>query len=180
MRNVGRWIAASVFALVLSTGASATEFKFATFEEGREILLGDDEWYAALGPAEIAIRLASETADKSVSDLKALYGMEVLDWSEDDKAAWKKVIKSQRIIVDTWADLLPPTVYLVQISNRIEGGLPHTRKNAIFFPEKRVLLASTCCSTSSSIFFRAISTVTTMRFTPSSDLRRASSRQTPG
>lgn len=117
----------------LPTPATAAEFKFASIAQGREILLGEDEWYAGLGTAEIAIRLGSETPDKTAEDLKAYYNDKLLTWSEEEILSLRKVVDSQRSGLDVYSDLLPEIVWFVKVSDKVEGALPHTRKNAIFF-----------------------------------------------
>lgn len=135
MSALGRWIALWILAVALSAEASALEFRYASVEEGRAILLGDDEWYAALGPAEIAIRMKALAPDKTADDLKDFYRGEVLAWSEEDISLQGDVITGSRLLFTAYENLFPQTVWLVKASKRVEGAMPHTRGNAIFVPE---------------------------------------------
>ncbi len=138
MRKFANWLvycpaALAITVAALPTPATAAEFEFASIAQGREILLGEDEWYAGLGTAEIAIRLGSETPDKTAEDLKAYYNDKILAWSEEEILNLRKVVDSQRSRLEAYSNLLPEIVWLVKVSDHVEGALPHTRKNAIFF-----------------------------------------------
>lgn len=125
---------AIIIIVVRCAATSTVEFRYASVEKGREILLGEDEWYAHLGDAEIAIRLESITPDKTVDDLKKLYAEQVLAWSEEEIAATRKVIARNLPRLRVYDHLLPDTVWLIKTTERVEGGMPHTRNNAIVLP----------------------------------------------
>lgn len=135
MTPIGKLLLLSGLALLFAAEAQAATFRFASIEEGRAILLGDKEWYAGLGPAEIAIRLESAVPDKTAGDLKEFYSGEVRAWSDADIADQERVIENNRSKVDAYEELLPETIWLVKVSEKVEGALPHTRGNAIFVPE---------------------------------------------
>jgi hypothetical protein len=115
--------------------AEATEFKFASVEQGRALLLGEDAWFAGLGSAEIAIRMGSPVPDKTADDLRDFYSEGILAWTEQEIGSQKAVIAGQGEMLARWGHLLPGTVWFVKMSGRVEGGMPHTRGNAIFLPE---------------------------------------------
>lgn len=121
--------------LMWTSTAQAVEYKFASAEEGLAILLSDEAWFDGLGSAEIAIRMEAPVPDQTADDLKAMYSHNILTWTAEDIAAYSKVIQDQEQALAPFAHLLPDTVWFVKMSGRIEGGMPHTRKNAIFLPE---------------------------------------------
>lgn len=137
---ISMWNFVSVFAtalLIVASGASAalaTEYRFATQQEGRDILMGEEAWFAGLGSAEIAIRMESPVPDKTAQDLKTFYAAEILAWTPEEIAAQRAVIDELGATLAPWTHLLPDTVWFVKMSNKIEGGMPHTRSNAIFLP----------------------------------------------
>ena len=120
-----------MIAVLLPTGANAVEFVFASAEEGREILLSQDSYFNRMSAPEIAIRMSSETADKTAADLKALYAESVLDWTEEEIEQFRSVIEENWDGVERVSHLLPDTVYFIRATTGIEGGLPHTHANAI-------------------------------------------------
>lgn len=123
--------AAALVAASWTTAANAVEFEFASAEKAAEILAAQDQYYERLSPAEIAIRMQSQTADKTAADLKAQYVANVLDWSDADKAAWQPVIDAAEKALSPYDKDLPEVVYLIRGTVQIEGGLPHTQANAI-------------------------------------------------
>jgi hypothetical protein len=114
---------------------SALEYVFATPGEGRAILLGDRDYYARMSPAEIAIRIESTAADKTAADLEALYGENVLAFTEVEKAQYREVLAANWGRLKSVAALLPETVYFIKTTAKVEGGLPHTHANAIIVPD---------------------------------------------
>lgn len=136
--RIAAWRAGLILCLAAATcsiapSASAADFSFARASAGQDILLADEEFYTQLSKADIAIRLQAEEGEPTLADLKASYGQGVEDWTTDEIIAITKVIMASREALDPYADLLPKTIFLVKINKRVEGGMPHTRANAIFF-----------------------------------------------
>ncbi|MCF8475109.1 MAG: hypothetical protein K9G26_10465 [Emcibacter sp.] len=129
-----------LFLFCTITYASAVEktvgvkISFADIKTGQNILTADDNYMNRMAPAEIAIRSASQTPDKTTHDLKALYQENVLEWTEQEKHDIKQLIEKNREKIDKLSPLLPSDVILVKTTNKVEGGMPHTRANAIILP----------------------------------------------
>lgn len=132
MKNLSALL--TLFLLTVSSTAHATQYRFASVEEGLAILRGEEAWFARLGSAEIAIRMEAEVPDQTAMDLQAMYAKEILAWTPEDIVAHRKIIDSQEEALAPFVHLLPDTVWFVKMSGRIEGGMPHTRANAIFLP----------------------------------------------
>lgn len=113
--------------------AGAAEFQFATATQGAAILTADDDYLRALSPADPALRLLS-TKRESLPTLKQAYAANVLEWNEVARARIAAVLERQRVEFAALARWLPERVYFVLVTNAVEGGLPHTRANAIIMP----------------------------------------------
>lgn len=129
-----RFLTAVLFLLVFHFPASALEFRFAAPEEAAAILTARDNYMARMSAAEIAIRMESETADKTAADLRARYRKTVRSWSDEEKQKYATLLETARQRLQTIAHLLPETILLIRATAEVEGGLPHTRGNAIVFP----------------------------------------------
>lgn len=111
-----------------------TSFTFADVTQGQEVLTADDNYFNRMAPAEIAIRMNSTTADKTASDLRALYQNNVLAWTEAEKAQITALVAKNQAKLDQINHLLPAEVTFIKVNDKVEGGLPHTRANAIVLP----------------------------------------------
>ena len=122
-----------VIAIGLSfpTIANAVEFKFANAHQARKILLAQDDYYDRLSPAEIAIRMESSIADRSIADLKGRYSDNVLDWTPGEITQFQSVIDENVVNFERIKHLLPEVIYLIRATDQIEGGLAHTHANTI-------------------------------------------------
>ncbi len=109
-------------------------FTFATIKAGQDILTADDNYFNRMSPAEIAIRSLSPKADKTASDLKAQYKDNVLAWTDEEKTQIRTLLSQNKIPLDKISHLLPPEIIFVKTSDKVEGGMPHTRANAIILP----------------------------------------------
>jgi hypothetical protein len=107
-------------------------FRFAGQDAGGEVLARRDEYTAELQPREIAIR----AQDAGASDWQAVadaYRADVMTWTDDQKAAMRDALSDLEERIAIVAPLLPEEVLLVLAGQVVEGGLPHTRSNAIIF-----------------------------------------------
>jgi hypothetical protein len=123
--------------VIATLPAQGVNFAFANVNKGKEVLLGDQAFYDHLSPAEIAIRMGSESTDKSVEDLKALYDKSVEEWSIPDIIKMSKLIAANRPTINEYGHLLPEIIYIVPVTDDVEGGLPHTRGDAIFLSKSQ-------------------------------------------
>ncbi|MCC3862241.1 hypothetical protein [Pseudemcibacter aquimaris] len=135
-------LAFSALIAFTNNAALATDFKFADVETGIKILTADDEYLTAMKPIEIALRVGSPTADKTIDDLKAHYAANVIPWPEAEKALLKALIVTHKKKLAKIAHLLPDEVYFIKVTDEIEGGVPHTRGNAFISPARRTSLST--------------------------------------
>lgn len=127
----------------------AKDFVFADIETGTKILSADDEFLTAMKPIEIALRVGSPTADKTIEDLKAHYAANVIEWPASEKALMKALLVTHKKNLAKIEHLLPETVYFIKVTNEVESGISHTRGNAFVSPKRR-------SSISTKLFFHQI------------------------
>lgn len=128
-----------IFIALLTTGtsllhASEVNFTFADIETGQAILTADDNYFNRMSKAEIAIRMMSVTADKTPADLKAQYKANVLQWTGAEMKQISELVAKNRKRLSKINPLLPSEVIFIKVNDKVEGGLPHTRANAIILP----------------------------------------------
>lgn len=114
------------------------KFTFASIKTGQDILSANDNYMNRMSPAEIAIRAFSTSADKTANDLKSLYKANVLTWTDAEKAQLTTLVTNLQGKLKGINHLLPEEIIFVKVNNKVEGGLPHTRANAIIFPEAKL------------------------------------------
>ena len=134
---------------LLISPALATDFTFASKEKAIEILTADDEYLSNMQPIEIALRVGSPTADKTIEDLKIHFTENVSEWPAAEKAQIKALLVTHKKKLEKIFHLLPDTVYFVKVTDKVEGDIPHTRENAFISP-KRITSYST------SLFFHQL------------------------
>lgn len=127
-------MALSMAIFSLSHASETTEFTFADIRTGQDILTANDNYMNRMSPAEIAIRTHSTTADKTAHDLKAQYRANILEWTEAEKAQITQLVADNRERLARINHLLPRQVIFIKTTDKVEGGLPHTRANAIILP----------------------------------------------
>lgn len=123
---------------VLSPEALATKtddgviFRFATPAEAADLLTRDDLYTAQVQAREAGIR-ARDASATGFDDYADDYRADVLEWTEEERIALTVAINSTLSKVNGIDSLLPDEVYLVKAGSVVEGGLPHTRGDAIIF-----------------------------------------------
>jgi len=135
MQKLTTFVATVFIGFLGLSRAEALEYKFATPEEAAAILTAEDNYFNRMSPAEIAIRMESATSDKTWGDLSDQYAANARAWTEEEKADVKAALDANWDRFMRVAGLLPETIYLIRTTNKVEGGLPHTRGNAIIFPD---------------------------------------------
>ena len=133
---------ALILALSLASRANADvnlregcAVRFASVNEGAEILGRKDEFIQRLSTFDRAARMKT---DRSISEdefLKFVKGS-VLTWNESEKAKIEAAIASIRPGLDALPLSLPKIVNLVKTSGAEEGHAFYTRDTAIVLPEK--------------------------------------------
>lgn len=123
-------VSACVGALLIATPAAALTIRPATVAEGAAIASANDEVVQAWTPADISVRTQGGA---SREDLRHRYAAGVEAWSAGDQARFTAMLARHQAQLNSVARWLPDEVLLIRNSDAIEGGLPHTRANAILF-----------------------------------------------
>jgi|CXWL01.1.fsa_nt_gi hypothetical protein len=111
--------------------APATRFVIASPSEGAAVLSARDDYFDALTPPDLSIRLQG-AANASAADLGALYARSTLAWTPEETARLEAMLARRRGQLGELAEWLPERVLIVKGSDAIESGYPHTRGNAIY------------------------------------------------
>ncbi|MEM9284580.1 MAG: hypothetical protein AAGA39_01740 [Pseudomonadota bacterium] len=107
-------------------------FRFVGPFEGGAALAAEDSFTSNLQPREITIRAQSVSA-AGFDEVIPLYRDDVFAWQPEQKAALAAVIEEALPLLNQIDQHLPEEVLLVVTGDVVEGGLPHTRGNAIIF-----------------------------------------------
>ncbi|HMG47055.1 MAG TPA: hypothetical protein VK614_06315 [Allosphingosinicella sp.] len=119
--------------LFLPAPAAATEFVFASAEEGGRILAAHDGFFEAMAPLEMRLRSAGP-GRATTEGLRAQYRAGALAWDRAERNAWQASLDRLAPRLAAWSALLPERVLLVRVRGSVEDGIPHTRANAILLP----------------------------------------------
>lgn len=125
-------VAAAAMAISFAAAAQAQTFRVASANEAIDIVTADDAYMRGLTPADLSIRLQLRDGG-APAQLKAQYAAGVTVWSEAETARLTALVEREREKIATLAAWLPDTVLFIKGSRAIDGGLPHTRANAIVF-----------------------------------------------
>lgn len=109
-------------------------YQFINAEQAGTILAREDEYTAQLQPTEIGIKNMDATKT-TLADLQANYRTGTLEWTQSERVAVQAAIDDLADELAPYARHLPAEVVLAKISDRVEGGLPHTRANMILFSQ---------------------------------------------
>jgi hypothetical protein len=110
----------------------AVAIAFAEPEEGASILTAEDSYTRLVQPREAGIRAKNAEAT-SFADYAESYRADVQSFTADERAALEAVAQKHRPLLRLLSPLLPAEVVMVKTGSVVEGGLPHTRANAIIF-----------------------------------------------
>jgi hypothetical protein len=131
-----RLLIGAVAALAAWTGAAqAQTFRPASAPEAVDIVTADDGYMRNLTPADLSIRLQLRDGGTPAL-LKAQYAAAVSSWSEIETVRLSAMTERNRAKLATLATLaawLPKEVVFIKSTRGMDGGLPHTRANAIVF-----------------------------------------------
>jgi hypothetical protein len=109
--------------------------RFASVDQGAEILGRKDDFIERLSPFDRAARMKTDRSISQDEYLKFVKG-NVLSWNESEKAKIEAAIASIRPALDTLPLSLPKIVNLVKTTGAEEGRSFYTRDTAIVMPEK--------------------------------------------
>lgn len=111
------------------TPSLATQYPFASVEQGAAALSADDEFMAVVTAADIAIRVRRAGAAKE--ELRQVYAEAPRAWTSAETARLSAMLTRHAARLDQLARWLPPSVLLIKSSGAADTGLPHTRGAAI-------------------------------------------------
>src|SRR5256885_14278146 len=109
--------------------------RFATADEGREILRADDVFTASLSRFDFQCRMKTDK-EVTLADWKQFVGGQVQAW---DKAEMETISRSLARIskrLDKYRLPLPPIIRLVRTTGEAEKGAAYTRGTAVVLPTK--------------------------------------------
>ncbi len=106
-------------------------FASATPEQGAAILSANDEYLSVLSAADLSIRLQGR--EGTGADLGRVYAGATQTWTSAENERLRLMVVRHRPRLNQLAGWLPDTVYFIKGSRAIEGGIPHTRGDGIFF-----------------------------------------------
>ena len=109
--------------------------RFATVDEGRDLLSRRDDYIRSLGPLEMQIRLRSAEPVDIEAFIKHLQ-QQVLPWEDEELARTSAVAKSLAEKLGEYEIPLPETVYLIRTTGEDESGAAYTRGAAIVLPRR--------------------------------------------
>jgi hypothetical protein len=112
----------------------ATNFGFASVEQGRAIVSARDEYIERLSPLERTLKARSESP-VSEADFLKLLAATVKPWSAADRAAIQRALDSIAPAIAQLGLPLPRSVTFVRTSGVGEGNAPHTRASAIIITD---------------------------------------------
>jgi len=118
---------------------AGTTIRFASVEQGREVLGKRDAFIKALSPWDRQARLRTDRYVSSEEFLAFITG-EVIAWEHEERARVAAVVDRVRERLRPWPLRLPAEILMVQTTGREEGGAAYCRENAIVLP--RPLVAS--------------------------------------
>ena len=135
--NAGLACLGATVALALSGPAPAPGIRFASVQEGQEILRTRDGFIRRLSPFDRAARLKT---DREVSEPEFLnfVSSKVIAWSGADRERVEQAIERVRPALGEFPVSWPESVYFVHTTGEEEGGAAYTRGKAIILPRTRL------------------------------------------
>ena len=112
-------------------------FKFASVEQGQQILLQEDDFAKRLTAFDRKIRLKT-TDDPGLAAILEFAANQVLPWTKQEKLVLNKAIDRLRSMLITFDFQPEQTVLLIKTSGKEESNAAYTRGNAIIFPKNKI------------------------------------------
>lgn len=112
----------------------ASLYVFATAGEGRAILGARDDYVRATLPLERAAKLKTHEPVDESRFLRFMESMAV-DWDGAERESLAPIMAGLDRFLAGYKGKRPDRILLVQANPLLENGLPHTRANAVVFPQ---------------------------------------------
>jgi len=118
-----------------------TTVVFATIDEGKQILVTQDEFVRRMSPFDRAARMKT---DKDISEKEYLefVGKNVLGWSDAEKQKIASAFYDIQQSIESLSLSFPKEILMVKTTGKEEGQAPYTRTNAIIIPERVIRLSN--------------------------------------
>ncbi|MBL9212073.1 MAG: hypothetical protein JNL92_16565 [Opitutaceae bacterium] len=112
---------------------AGTSIRFASVEQGREVLGRRDAFITALSPWDRQARLRTDR-DVSSEEFLAFVTGEVLAWEPEERTRLAAVLEQVRERLRPWPLRLPREILFVLTTGREEGGAAYCREQTIVLP----------------------------------------------
>lgn len=112
-----------------------TVVRFASREQGREVLRRIDAYVEAMSPFDRAARLKTDRA-VAAEELVQFAADQVLEWNDEDRRRVTKVLQSlaEKLARPKFRLPLPENILLIQTTGREEGRAAYCRDGAVILP----------------------------------------------
>jgi hypothetical protein len=115
--------------------AGETVVRFASPDEGREILTADDAFTASLSPFDLQCRMKT-SKDVTLADWKQFVAQHVRPWEKADVELISLALERLNKRLAAFRLPLPPVINLVRTTGDEESNAAYTRGTAIVLPSK--------------------------------------------
>lgn len=112
-----------------------TVVRFASAEEARGVLAGDDDWVQQTGELQRAL-LSGRAPPVAREAFRAAQAEAALPWPADAQARWQRALERIAPALDRLRLPWPPELLLVHTSGRESADQPHTRGHAVVLPSR--------------------------------------------
>ena len=126
------WASASA-ALADDARLGATVVRFASVEEGRAILGGNDAWVEATSEFQRAATVGT-APPVSTERLREFVAATVRPWTATQQARWRRALATIAPRIAALRVAMPAEIVLVDTDGRDAAGAPYTRGHAIVLP----------------------------------------------
>ncbi len=114
-----------------------TVIRFASLEEGREIITNRDDFISNLSPIDRRIR-CQKMQPVSEADFLEFISNQVLAWQKRDEDRIKRTLTNISKKFERYTFALPEIIYFIRTTGQEEGDAYYTRQNAIVFPKNTI------------------------------------------
>ena len=111
--------------------------RFASVEEGAEVMRTADKFTSALSRFDLQSRLKT-SENVTANDLLAFAAQQVESWSDDERKTVEAALESLRTKLEGFPPLFPERVLLIKTTGEEEGGAAYCRQNAIVLPRRHL------------------------------------------
>jgi hypothetical protein len=114
-----------------------TVVRFASVDEGKEVLTARDAYVAAQGPFDRAARMMTDRV-VGEDEYLAFVGAQALPWQAEEREKIAAIVDSVRSKIDRFRLPLPEQVLLIKTTGKDEGNAAYCRAGAIVLPQRYV------------------------------------------